>query len=91
MSIEPIRLRDQVVDEDGTSVVMVGADILVLSAMATELLRLVVAGCGSTPALTQQLIQAFGEPGRGVSPDELVTALVDDLAGRGLLRVVNNT
>lgn len=91
MNVEPIRPRDQVVDEDGTSVVMIGADVLVLSALATELLRLVGAGCSSTSALTQQLVRAFGEPDGDASPEQLVVAQVADLERRGLLRVVNAT
>ncbi len=91
MNVEPIRLRDQVVDEDGTSVVMVGADVLVLSALATELVRLVGAGCISTSALAQQLVRVFGEPDGDASPEQLVVAQVADLERRGLLRVVNAT
>lgn len=91
MKVEPIRLRDRVVDEDGTSVVMVGADVLVLSAMATELLRLVAAGFRSTSALTQELVGAFGEPAGDASPERLVAAQIADLEQRGLLRVVNAT
>lgn len=91
MNVEPSQLRDQVVDDDGTSVVMVGADVLVLSTMATELLRLVAAGCRSTSALTQELVRAFGEPGGDASPEQLVVAQVADLEQCGLLRVVNAT
>ena len=88
MIVEAAPLRDQVVDDDGASVVMVGSEIIVLSPLATHLVTLLRNGCRPLQDLTDGLVSAFGDPGGKGSAEELVRALVADLRSRGVVRVV---
>lgn len=81
-------LHDHVVDEDGTSVVMVGNEITVLSPLATGLVALLREGPQALHELAYGLVDAFGSPGEDHSAVALVQALVVDLRRRGVVRVV---
>lgn len=88
MIVEAAPQRDQVVDDDGASVVMVGSEIIVLSPLATHLVTLLRGGPRSLRDLTDGLVSAFGDPGGVRSAEELARALVSDLRSRGVVRVV---
>lgn len=90
MIVEAAPLRDQVVDGDGASVVMVGSEIVVLSQLATHLVTLLRDGCRPLQDLTDGLVSVFGDPGTEGSAEELVSALVADLRSRGVVRVVTD-
>jgi hypothetical protein len=89
--VEAAPLRDQVVDGDGASVVMIGYDVVVLSPLATYLVTLLRDGCRPLQDLTDGLVSAFGDPGGAGAAEELVHALVADLRSRGVVRVVTAT
>lgn len=89
MIVELAALHDQVVDHDGTSVVMVGSDIIVMSPLATHLVALLRDGRRPLQDLAAGLVGAFGDPVEVSSSEDLVGALVADLQHRGVVRVVS--
>lgn len=90
MKVEAAQLLDQVIDEDGSSVVMVDNQVMVLSALATEVLAVLGSGPRHTTELVAHLRKTFGDPGATGDADALVADLVEDLRSRAVVRVVTS-
>lgn len=86
MTVVAARLDDQVVDSDGRSVVLVGQDVSVISALATAALRLAEDPITAND-LGRRLADLFGEPAHG-SVAEATGIVVASLLARGLLAEV---
>lgn len=89
MKVLATQLHDQYVDDDGRSVALLNQDVIVLSALATEALRL-----ARTPMKVEELARLLGErfgAPDGVSLEEATTAVVDSLKVRGLLADVTRS
>lgn len=91
MKITKVGLRDQVVDmDDGTSVVMVGTHVVALSPLATEVLTLLESGPRDETEVVAHLRGTFGEPGDSGDATTLVRDLVRDLRKHRVVHVVKS-
>jgi hypothetical protein len=75
---------DDRVDRGGEAVVLVGDQVVRLSALATALLDAATDWCDEEE-LVRALVARFGEPSDGPDAQELTRRAVDDLESRGLL------
>jgi hypothetical protein len=79
---------DEYIEDDESAVLFDDGRVLVLSALATEAVRLVAAGTDRTDQLKDLLLARFGPPPPGILPGSVTSAVVDSLIEQGLLSMV---
>ncbi|GCD90651.1 hypothetical protein [Nocardioides sp. LS1] len=81
-------LKDTWTGPDGRMVVMAGQQVLLLSELASELLRALADGPLMLESLAAHLEGVFGAPDHDSSSEPAVRALVEDLSGRQIVAFV---
>ncbi len=86
MRVRRLPCLDEYVDGD-ESAVMVGDQVIVLSALATALLALIGEGETETAALAQQLTERYGPPPDDLDRQKVTEAVLGDLERNGLVQL----
>ncbi|MBB6628506.1 hypothetical protein H5V45_14370 [Nocardioides sp. KIGAM211] len=84
-------LKDQYTDGDGVTVVMVGQRVLLLSPLASEILRCLSGTPVELESVATHVRAVLGEPPTNVAAEVLLQAVARDLAGSGIIRIVSPT
>ena len=87
MRVRRLEVVDEYVDPSGESAVLVEGNVVVVSELATHLLRLVGDGWASAPDIAAGLVATFGDPPEGTDAVAMTTDALVALQEQGIVEI----